>query len=205
MVGHYRLASWSIKYINHKSYHISTNLNVHNPPSHLVHQVQRPGPGGERIPQAEPSWYVPKAYSWHVWTQYKEWTTRFSCHWEGDVSWWLGFEFDMIWLLLKIDFVIAHQSKQDWKCRTFYDLTKTQVHPYLEPGSTAAAHPLQYWVTRWVRVEEQWGATQAVMICPDGLQQPDFCKDVPFILLPRIAGFIYIYHITIVRAIVNWC
>ena len=24
-----------------------------------------------------------------------------------------------------------------------------EVHPYLEPGSTTAAHPLQYWVTRW--------------------------------------------------------
>ncbi len=72
--------------------------------------------------------------------------------------------------------------------------SKTQVHPYLEPGSTAAAHPLQYWVTRWVWVEEQWGATQAVIICPDDLPLFCFCKDV---LLPRIAciaAYNIIYH-----------
>lgn len=34
------------------------------------------------------------------------------------------------------------------------------------------------------------------MICPDRLQQSDFCKDVPFILLPRIACIIYIYIIS---------
>ena len=43
-------------------------------------------------------------------------------------------------------------------------------------------------------------SNQAVMICPDGLQQPDFCKDVPFIIYLAAC---YPYHITIVSAVVH--